>query len=200
MRRILGWIVPAFIVAFIAAAPVRAGGLGDFSFGASGGVITDGGVAVFPLTFDTPSLLIADLQLDILGLTHPRPADLNVLLVDPFGQLLQIMVGRGDQVPLDDPGVNLTFNDLATVALPTAPSVAIESGLYTTEESPGAFERYGNGGTDAWLLLVIDGAPDGTAGGDGAFSSFVLSGTIVPEPMTLALLGVGAIAVVRRRR
>lgn len=200
MRRLMLWIVPVFMVAFVAAAPVRAGGLGNFSFTADGGVITDGVVDVFALTFDTPNLLIADLQLDILGLTHPNPADLNILLVDPFGQLLQIMVGRGDQVPLNDPGVDLSFNDLATMTLPTAPGVGIESGLYLTEEGPGAFEQYGDGGTNTWLLIVIDGAPDGNIDGNGAFDSFVLSGTIVPEPVTLVLLGVGAIAVVRRRR
>ena len=104
---------------------------------------------------------------------------------------LEIMDDRGDQFPITD--VDLVFSDKAAGHLPPPPDVAIESGTYFAEVEEG-FGQFDNSGTDAWVLVVID---DDT-GGMGEFDSWTLRG--VPEPATLSLLALGALAIVRRRR
>ena len=174
-------------------APVAAAATNTFEYTATGPwTIPDVGVQILPLTFDTPGMEISDLELEINGLSHDDPADLNIFLTDPFGTSLQIMNERGDQVAISN--VDLRFNDLAVVALPVV--TEITSGLYLTEEGPGSFAQFTDGGTNAWLLIVIDGAPQGS----GSLDSFTLRGTVVPEPATLSLLGLGALAVLRRKR
>ena len=53
--------------------------------------------------------------------------------------------------------------------------------------------------TDRGLVLCTVLADDSKIG-DGSFESFTISGTIVPEPMTLSLVGAGALALLRRKR
>jgi hypothetical protein len=76
----------------------------------------------------------------------------------------------------------------------------IPSGTYLPEDSnnTGGFSKYngGSGGTDAWILLVIDDSP----GDQGGLVEFTLRGTYVPEPVTLSLLALGALTFLRRRR
>jgi hypothetical protein len=50
--------------------------------------------------------------------------------------------------------------------------------------------------SDIWILAVID-----DAGGDvGSLGAWRIAGTVVPEPVTLSLLAIGALTMLRRRR
>ncbi|MDO8632653.1 MAG: PEP-CTERM sorting domain-containing protein [Phycisphaerales bacterium] len=165
------------------------------------------GISVFPLTMDPahsdpgypiypqPMLGIQSLELVLTGLTHTNAADLDIYLIDPFGKTLEIMTDRGNGFGL--PSVNLVFNDGAAGLPPE--NAQILSGTYLPEDSnnTGGFSKYngGSGGTDAWILLVIDDSP----GDQGGLQSYTLRGT-VPEPVSLSLLALGALTALRRSR
>ncbi|MEK6677343.1 MAG: PEP-CTERM sorting domain-containing protein [Planctomycetota bacterium] len=176
--------------------PLNAQGQVPFSFTAPGGNIRDEGIGVFPLSMlgTVPSILT--IELSINGLSHTAPGDLDLYLINPYGDVVEIMTDRGGMADVTD--VNLTFQDSA-ISLPGTPIV---SGTYRPEGlSDGAdlgFQQFVGrpGGTDSWFLLAIDDAAMDT----GSIRTFTLRGTAVPEPMTLGLLALGAIALVRRTR
>lgn len=181
-------------------APVSAGTTNDFSFTSPGGTITDDLVNVFALEMDTldPDIELLSLELEVTGLSHSTPADIDLYLVDPFGNTLVVMLDRGDGVALSD--ATLIFNDGGS-ALPTDPDPLIDGSTYASEGlgDPflSGFGEFTMAGTDAWKLLVVD---DGGSAGGGSFESWTLRGTVVPEPATLSLLALGGIAALRRRR
>ena len=190
-------LLAGFIVSITASA--SPGDVGDipFSFTSDGGTVTNNGIGVFPLFMNNPSIPeIRSIELLLLGLTTNSSADLDIYLLDPFGMMtLEIMTDRGGNVSLV--GANLTFS-ADGVALPDDPNPLV-SGLDYRPEGAAGFAQYvgGSGGTDAWILLLID---DGGSAGGASLDSFVLSGTYVPEPATLALMGLGAIVLLRRKR
>ena len=203
MRNVM---IMALVAGFLAAPAVWADedGPWDFEFTASGGAIPDEGVAVFPLfmNLDYGNVdhvdFIASLELIITDLDHTAPADLDVFLIDPFGTTIEIMTDLGNMSPIS--GVELVFNDKYA----DIPGIPLESGNYRPEglqDGSGGLGEYQSmeggynaGGTDAWVLLMIDDAP----GDSGSLGSYTLRGT-VPEPATLSLLVLGALAVLRRR-
>jgi len=210
MRRTLVLAIVGVFAALPNAASAQAGF--DFSFtaaGTSGVGIGPGGIGLFPLdmvgasglTNDATGLpepspfSIASVELEISGLTHPSPMDLTVLLLDPFGRNVVVMDGQGGAFAVS--GVDLTFNDAAAAALPIG--APISTGTFLP--SLNSFSQFDNSGTDAWLLVVINDVRNNQlAGGDPAgFDSFTLRG-VVPEPMTLSLLALGAMATLRRSR
>jgi len=173
----------------------------DFSFTAPGGTIPaidlnadNEGISVFPLTMVNPRIPnIASLELVLTGLTHTEPADLDIYLINPFGtRTLEVMTDRGDRQTLL--ATELVFTDKAPGLPPE--NALIPPGFYLPE-GPGGFGIFAgtSGGTDAWKLLIIDDSETDS----GSLTSFTLRGTI-PEPMTLSLLALGALATFRRRR
>lgn len=189
----------------------------DFSFttplNPTGGpfAIPDNEVRWYPLL---PSVLATDpdapilyLELIIEGLSHDAPMDLNLILLDPFGTIIEpfgagvgLMDDAGDQIAVA--GIDLLFADKNGIALPhgtaQGPLLSFPDTIYLPD-GPGSFAQYYDGrgiGTDPWFLVVIDDA----VGQSGSFESATLRGVVVPEPMTLTLLAIGAVATLRRRR
>jgi hypothetical protein len=58
------------------------------------------------------------------------------------------------------------------------------------------FANYGLLHPGTWRLVMTDDSP----GEAGSFNSFTLRGNIVPEPVTLSMLVLGAAFALRRKR
>ena len=178
----------------------------NFTFSSGGGVIADNSINVFAQDMDIPGQPspsipeIVSLELQIHGLQYQDWDDLDILLINPFGQAIEIMTDRGSGFSnATGPPINLTFSDLGLSPVPLNGPVSagtfLPEGLANaTDAGFGTFVG-ASGGTDAWILLVIDDA--GNPGG-GSFTQWVLSGVAVPEPATLSLLALGAVALLRR--
>ena len=181
----------------------------DFEFTAPGGLIPEldfdhnlEGISIFPLTMENPSITeIFSLELQLTGLTHSFPDDLEVYLIDPFGETLVVMADRGDHVAVN--GITMIFNDAESNVPPD--EAELLSGRYRPQgpdDTPGdGIDGLGNflkqsGGTDTWILVVLDDSTDD----EGSLESWTLRGTAVPEPVTLSLLALGALTLLRRRR
>jgi len=182
------------------AAPVFASGEGTpffFEFKGDGGAIPnkdsgDGsGHSVFSIVFDQPIEKIISLQVELHGLTHTNPSDLDIYLynLSNLSNNVEIMTDRGDSEPVEK--INLVFDDLIT-ELPSESGALVE-GIYGPEG--GSLLSLANQGSDVWILLIIDDSP----GDVGSLNQWFIRGIGVPEPMSLSLLAVGALAFVRRR-
>lgn len=195
----------------VLSAPVQAGGDFEFSFTATGGTIDDDFVTIFSLKMDSdmaglPSIdNITSLQLEITGLTHTSPEDLDIFLLSPSftgdrGRIL-IMSDKGGGSDVNN--MTLTFMD-AGASLP-ADGDPLVGGIFQTEGLTSGLDlgfasdmfvgAPGRSPLD-WILVFVDDSP----GAEGSFGSFTLSGTAVPEPVTLSLLALGALMTLRRKR
>jgi len=205
------FFIPVFCSAFVSAALANPGP-GDvpfiFSYTAPGGVIPDleeldtelpgDGISIFPLSMSAEVPNILSIELELTGLFHSEPDDLDIYLINPFGTRIKIMTDRGDAAPML--GATLVFNDFTGTAVPPDESEII-SGTYLPEgleEGTGGMNNFVKqaGGTDSWILVIGDDAEGDT----GFLTSWTLRGFAVPEPMTLSLLAIGAFSVLRRRR
>ena len=181
----------------------------QFSYTAPGGLIPQiggtQGFSNFPLFMNAassdinpapPSPLpsITSLELVLTGLSHTHPEDLDIYLISPFGETVEIMTDKGDSVAIVN--MDLIFSDAGAPLPPDGDPLT--PGVYAPEAGSGDFSKYNgsSGGTDAWELIIIDDSSDD----QGNLVSYTLRGTYVPEPASLVLLGVGALAALRRSR
>jgi hypothetical protein len=156
--------------------------------------ILDNFVQWFPLT--VPEELPIDyLELEITGLSHSAPMDLNIFLLHTSFGGIELMDEAGDQHAIQD--VTLLFADKG-IGLPHG----VEEGALQSfpdtiyrPDGPGTLSQFNMMGPGTWYLVIIDDAP----GDVGSFESVTLRGT-VPEPATLSLLALGALAIMRCRR
>jgi hypothetical protein len=159
-------------------------------------LIPDEGIAVFPLVISPKVDFIASLEVVVGGLSHTFPSDLDLYLLAPSGNLIQLMTDLGDGFPVTD--VTLTFRDDENLGIPGSP---LETGDYQPEGAfngtdPGFSKFVGkSSGNGAWFLLAIDDAFDDT----GTIDFVTLRGT-VPEPTTLSFLVLAGLVALKRRR
>lgn len=193
-------ILASMIGLFAISGSVQAGDADlQFSYTAPGGIIPQipsqgtQGFANFPLFMNGEVPQITSIELVLTGLTHTHPEDLDIFLISPFGETVEVMTDKGDGVAIVN--MNLIFNNLGQALPPDGQQLV--AGTYDTEDVGGMDKYIGNsGGTDAWELVIIDDSE----GDQGALTSYTLRGTYIPEPASLALLGLGAVAALRRSR
>lgn len=172
----------------------------DFSYTAPGGAIPQipsqgtTGFANFPLFMNGEVPQITSIELVLTGLTHTQPEDLDIYLISPFGETVEVMTDKGDGIGITN--FNFIFRNSGSL-LPADGAGLVNNSIYQTEDTTGGMDKYiGNsGGTDAWELVIIDDSE----GDQGFLTSYTLRGTYVPEPASLGLLGLGALAALRRR-
>lgn len=171
--------------------------------------IPDNNVLVFMLPQTLlnvdPSELINYLELEITGLTHDAPWDLNISILDPMGLKIGNF-GSGITI-MEDAGSDFVISDMTLLFADKGGPLPLTSGEGALQGfpdniyqplGPGSFSQF-NGtavGTAPWLIVISDDA----AGRVGSFESITLRGSVVPEPATLTLLAIGALATFRRRR
>lgn len=135
---------------------------------------------------ETGSIVSFD-SVDLFAFTHSFASDLTVMLTHletGTSAILMNEVGGGGDLVGD---YSIVDGGAAFSGSPIAP------GAYGGSESLSIFNGEALAGT--WLLTISDGAGQDV----GAISAFGINAT-VPTPGALALLGLGGIVAVRRRR
>lgn len=174
-----------------------------------GGGFTSGPSDPYPLGIGVAGVgLVSQMTVTLEGLSHTWPDDMDFLLVGPSGQSVILMSDAGGSAELV--GFDLIFDDAAADILPDNPTDPWPAGTYRPT-------NYGDG--DVWdapapagpygaTLSVFTGtSADGTWNlyidddtGSDAGSMVGWSITFVPAPGAAALLGLGGLVAVRRRR
>ncbi len=170
----------------------------------SGGAVSIpavGPAATYPSTVTAAGLLgrVAKVTVQINGLTHGFPDDLDILLVAPNGQGVILMSDAGGS--LDLAGVDLVFDDAASASLPD--TAKINAGLYkpTNFGAVDAFSGAPAGPYSAALAAFVGSVPNGNwqlyivddgAGDAGSITgwSLFIQTTIPADPVAeLAVIG-----------
>jgi uncharacterized repeat protein (TIGR01451 family) len=161
-----------------------------------------GTAAPYPsaLTVSGLSRLVKNVTVTVSNLTHGFPSDVNILVVSPSGQTVQLLGGAGAGYAVTN--VALTFDDNAPAPAPKNSQLATTSyqpGSYSFVPFPfpGPVQPYGQklaafNGTDPngpWRLYVFDSSP-GDAGTIGGWSLNLT--TVTPFTLAAANLRVTA--------
>lgn len=119
------------------------------------------------------------------ALNVPRESDFVVTLIDPSGNKLES---------------DITFGTSGTTSTPQTPTLTALFDQPIALEEPGNYTVRIQGG-DLFILNLDN--PIGTrdeTGNHTGIDNLSINGTVIPEPGSLALLGLGGLMMVRRRR
>jgi hypothetical protein len=154
-------------------------------------------------------------SVEIEGFSSTDPSDVGLVLVGPTGAALAVLGGGGNSEGVE--GLNILFTDTAASLIPQGP---FSSGSYkpTQYGSLGSFPSPGPGlaynspstfGASTFAGTFVGTNPNGTwslyaidpiSGDSGEISDgWNLQINAVPEPASLSLIAVGAIALLARR-
>ena len=159
---------------------------GTFSSTNTGGLIipSSGPAAPYPSVLNVTGLtgLVSKVVVNITGLTHSFPDDIDMILVNPTGQKVILMSDVGGAHSITN--VNLTIADAASASLPDVNQIV--SGTYKpTDFEPGDVFPGLSGPPSGPTLASLNGFPpngnwslyivDDTAGDSGSISNWTLS-------------------------
>ncbi|MCK4658296.1 MAG: PEP-CTERM sorting domain-containing protein [Phycisphaerae bacterium] len=199
------------LVSFIVVGLATAAGAQTFSNPTTidWGTGTSGSALLYPSQIDVSGLAypIESVTVTLFGIEHSWPCDLDILLVGPTGANVLLMSDAG--YFHDIYAVDLTFAD----GFPAVPT-PIVSGTYCPSNEGTSADEFpapapagpwgsemavfsGLDGNGIWDLYVVDDASLDTGEIAGGWSITI---TQVPEPSALALLVLGGVTLVRRRR
>ncbi len=137
---------------------------------------------------------VQQVTLTVSNLTHPYPADLQMLLVSPTGQAVLFLAGGSNGAPVA--GATLTFDDTAATGVPA--QSAITSGVYRPTviglvpalPAPAPTNGYatnlaaftGSDPNGVWSLFINAGSTNGAAAGSvaGWSLNFVTQPAVIP--------------------
>lgn len=122
----------------------------------------DGAASPYPSTITLSGLdsWTTDVNVQLFGLTHSWPDDIDVLLVGPQGQTLVLISDAGDETEVNN--LNLTFDDSAAQALPDGPALASAAYRPANYEVGDSFPAPAPSASGATSLAVFNGTnPNG---------------------------------------
>jgi len=159
----------------------------------------------YPAEITVPdNALIVDLEVQIFGLTHSNPDDIDILLVAPGGQQATLMSDAGGNVGISN--VSLKFDADATTSFPD--STIVTSGTYSPSnwEFPDTYpapapaphggtsfgEFLGTNAAGTWRLFIVDDSP---GFGGGIQGGWRLTLDLLPSsyPSPIMVTGLGSI-------
>ncbi|HEY7411983.1 MAG TPA: M36 family metallopeptidase [Vicinamibacteria bacterium] len=163
------------------------------------GTATGAPATPYPSTIAVTGLggVVSKVTVDLFGLSHTFPGDVDVLLVGPGGQRMILMSDAGGGT--DVTGINLTFDDAAGAALPAT----LVSGTFRPTNvgtgdlfpAPAPAAPFGAAlsafnGTDpngTWSLFVVDdaGVDVGSVAGGWTLNLTTAAPVCVTSPCTL---------------
>jgi subtilisin-like proprotein convertase family protein len=156
----------------------------SFTNAASISIRDNAPASVYPSTINVSGLpgVIAKVTVKLIGFTHKRPDDLDVLLVGPAGQKMILASDAGGSE--DATNFTLTFDDAATASIPdnsklrTATYRPVNYGSADAFSSPAPSGPYattlstfnGTNPNGSWRLFIMDDAGGDTGSLAGGWS------------------------------
>ena len=173
------------------------------------GAVTAGETTLFPsgiVIANGATNIVTDVNVTLNRGSHTWADDMEISLRSPSGTVVVLMQDAGGS---DDIAGDLTFDDQAAGMIDDATGTFTGSGTYqpsvystatTTAPAPtgvGLSAFNGENANGTWDLFVFDDAGADT----GSFAGgWTLDLVVVPAPASAALLGLGGLAAIRRRR
>ena len=124
-------LIASSLVLASAAISVAGAAAATFTNSAPIAIPSNGTASPYPSQIDVAGQTtpISDLNVNLNGLTHDAPSDIQVLLVAPGGQAMLLMACVGNDMTPGAANANLKLDDSSGIRMPAFPS-AVFSGTY----------------------------------------------------------------------